>query len=33
MRWMQTADITATIQLVLVGMAFGPLAWSFVVGE
>jgi hypothetical protein len=33
MRWMQTAHITAMIQIVLVGMAFGPLAWSFVVGD
>jgi cytochrome c-type biogenesis protein CcmF len=32
-RWMQTADATAKVQFVLIGIAFGALMWSFVVGD
>lgn len=32
-RWMQTADATAKIQFLLIGLAFGALMWAFVVGD
>jgi len=32
-RWMQIADATAKIQFLLIGVAFGALMWSFVVGD
>jgi cytochrome c-type biogenesis protein CcmF len=32
-RWMQTADATAKIQFILIGVAFGALMWSFIVGD
>lgn len=32
-RWMQTADATEKVPLVLIGIAFGAPMWSFVVGN